>query len=148
MFYITLLTFLFYLVLIYLGNRIILRKYSNEAFLNKENMPLVYNVLALNFNLVAAVFLTHKWVMNYITFLNAESSETFTLIASTSLVIIANGVLILFSYVLVGAVGGMMKRADLDFLKPVLWITINLCLLHLAVNAYEAYINSNTFSIY
>lgn len=148
MFYITILTFLFYLVLIYFGNRIILKKYSNEAFLNKENMPLVYNVLALNFNLVTAVFLTHKWVMNYITFLNAESSETFTLIASTSLVIVANGILILISYLFAEGIGGMMKRADLDFLKPVLWITINLCLLHLSVNAYEAFINSNTFSIY
>ncbi|PHR96641.1 MAG: hypothetical protein COA80_08555 [Leeuwenhoekiella sp.] len=148
MFYITILTFLFYLALIYLGNRIILRKYGNEAFLNKENMQLVYNVLALNFNLVAAIFLTHKWVMNYITFLNAESSETFTLIASTSLVIVTNGILILISYLFAEVIGGMMKRTDLDFLKPVLWITINLCLLHLAVNVYEAYINSNTFSIY
>ncbi len=148
MFYISILTFVFYLVLIYIGNRIILKKYSNEAFLNKENMPLVYTILALNFNLVTAVFLTHKWVMNYITFLIAENSDTFIMIASTSLVIVANGVVIVISYLFAEVMGGMMKRTDLDFLKPVFWITINLCLLHLTINAYEVFINSNTFSIY
>ena len=148
MFYISILTFVFYLVLIYIGNRIILKKYSNEAFLNKENMPLVYTILALNFNLVTAVFLTHKWVMNYITFLIAENSDMFTMIASTSLVIVANGVVIVISYLFAEVLGGMMKRTDLDFLKPVFWITINLCLLHLTINAYEVFINSNTFSIY
>lgn len=148
MFYISILTFVFYLVLIYIGNRIILKKYSNEAFLNKENMPLFYTILALNFNLVTAVFLTHKWVMNYITFLIAENSDMFTMIASTSLVIVANGVVIVISYLFAEVLGGMMKRTDLDFLKPVFWITINLCLLHLTINAYEVFINSNTFSIY
>ncbi|WP_442845300.1 hypothetical protein [Leeuwenhoekiella sp. H156] len=111
-------------------------------------MPLVYTILALNFNLVTAVFLTHKWVMNYITFLIAENSDTFIMIASTSLVIVANGVVIVISYLFAEVMGGMMKRTDLDFLKPVFWITINLCLLHLTINAYEVFINSNTFSIY
>lgn len=145
----TLITLFYYLLFIFAANKIVLRKYKPKT---KEAGPAefitIYFVLAVNINIICALFLTQDAIMNYMTFLINDDFGFFNVFASGTIILFANAILLFISNILGSLLSNILKFKDLHFMQPILWITVNLILLKLTILYYEAFINTQSVTIF
>jgi hypothetical protein len=147
--YTTLVTLLYYLALIFAANKIVIKKFkltNSEA--DTIGTLSIQMLLAVNINIICLLFLTHEAVMNYMTYLIGDDSSFFKVISSGSVFILVYTVLLILSYVISNFLRGLIGKNSPTFLRPLLWITINLILIKLTQLYYEAYISTQSFAIF
>lgn len=146
---ITLIALFYYLVFIFAANKIVLRKFRMKSLEEDRNQRLsTYFILALNINVICALFLTQDSVMNYMTYLIKDDFRFFNVFTAGSVIIITNAVLIFISYILGSLLTNIIGIKEAFYMHPILWITVNLILLKLTILYYEAYIITQSVTIF
>ena len=145
----TLIALFYYLVLIFFANKIILRKFKPRPQLEEKNdINTIYYILAVNLNIICALFLTQDPIMNYMTFLIKDDFGFFNVLAVGSIILLSNAAAIFISYILASFLSNILKFKDFLFIQPILWFTVNLILLKLTILYYEAYITTQSVTIF
>ena len=145
----TLIALFYYLVFIFAANKIVLRKFKPKPPLErKDDLNTIYYVLAVNLNIICGLFLTQDPIMNYMTFLIQDDFGFFNVLAAGSIILFSNAVALFISYLLGGALTNLLKFKDFRYMQPILWFTVNLILLKLTILYYEAYITTQSVTIF
>jgi hypothetical protein len=143
---IILIALFYYLAFFFLANKIALnRLYKNEELVEDYKK---YVVIALNFNIIAALFITQDSVMNYFTFMIKEDQSFLTLLSSGSIIILINSVLVLISFFLAKLLVKLITSQKLIYLSPVIWIAVHITLLKLTNLLYETIITTQSYTIF
>lgn len=143
---IILIALFYYLVFFFLANKIAL----NRLFKNEELVEdyIKYVIVALNLNIIAALFITQDSVMNYFTFMIKEDQSFLMLLSSGSIIILINSVLILVSFFLSKLLVKLISSQKNIYLFPVIWIAVNVTLLKLTNLLYETIITTQSYTIF
>lgn len=145
----TLIALFYYLIFIFIANRIVLRKFKPKPEREvKDDVRTIYYILAVNINIICALFLTQDPVMNYMTFLIKDDFGFFNVLASGSIILFSNAIALFISYILAEALSNLLKFKNFQFMQPILWLTVNLILLKLIILYYEAYITTQSVTIF
>lgn len=139
----------YYLIFIFAANKIVLRKFRPKPQQeDKDDLKTIYYILAVNINIICALFLTQDPIMNYMTFLIKDDFGFFNVLAAGSIILLSNAIVLFISYILAEALSNLLRFKDFRFILPILWFTINLILLKLTILYYEAYITTQSVTIF
>lgn len=143
---IILIALFYYLAFFFLANKIAL----NRLFKNEELVEdyIKYVIVALNLNIIAALFITQDSVMNYFTFMIKEDQSFLMLLSSGSIIILINSVLILVSFFLSKLLVKLISSQKIIYLFPVIWIAVHVTLLKLTNLLYETIITTQSYTIF
>ena len=143
---IILIALFYYLAFFFLANKIALnRLYKTEELVEDY---IKYVIIALNLNIVAALFITQDSVMNYFTFMIKEDQSFLILLSSGSIIILINSVLILVSFFLAKLLVKLISSQKIIYLLPVIWIAVHISLLKLTNLLYETIITTQSYTIF
>lgn len=137
----------YYLVLIYVANKIAVSRLANKEEDRELNYKMYY-LIALNFNIIIALFLTQDNIMTYFTFMIKDEGSFLTILTSGSVIILINAVVILMSLFLARLLVKLITSQELVYLLPIVWVTVSLLLLKLINLFYETYINTQSYTIF
>ena len=145
----TLIALFYYLVFIFVANKIVVRKFKPKSQKEIEhNQNTIYYILAVNVNIICGLFLTQDPIMNYMTFLITDDFGFFNVLAVGSIILLSNAAAIFISYILASFLSNVLKFKDVPYMQPILWFTVNLILLKLTILYYEAYITTQSVTIF
>lgn len=145
----TIIAFLYYIVFIFAANKIVLKKFKIKMLEeNKNEQTNIYFILAVNINIICSLFLTQEPVMNYMTYLINDDFGFLNILSAGSIILLINAVLLFISYLLGKFIASILRTNEFLFLQPILWVTINLILLKLTNLYYEAYITTQSVTIF
>ena len=146
---ITVISLFYYLVFVFAANKIVLRKFRTKPQEeNSKGIIATFSVLALNINIICALFLTQDPILNYMTYLVNDDFGFLNILSAGSIILMINAALLFISFLLGKFIASLIRTNDLFYMQPVLWITINLILLKLTNLYYEAYISTQSVTIF
>lgn len=143
--YILTATLFYYLVFIALVNKFAIRKWLEID--NDSSKTINYNLLALNLNIVILVFVSYDNLLNYFTFIAREDNSFLGILASGTIIIFFNSIVLLMSYLLSLFLKKIITTEKIIYLIPILWVTLNLILTKIINLYYETIISAQNFTI-
>ena len=136
----------YYLAFFFLANKIALNRLHKKDELEENYIK--YVVVALNVNIIAALFIIQDSVMNYFTFMIREDQSFITLLSSGSVIILINSVLVLVSFFIAKLLVKLITSQEIIYLLPVIWIAVHILLLKLTNLLYETIITTQSYTIF
>jgi hypothetical protein len=143
---IILIALFYYLAFFFLANKITLNRLQKKEEIVEDYIK--YVLLALNINIVAALFITQDSVMNYFTFMIREDHSFVTLLSSGSVIILFNSVLIIASFFLAKLLVQLITAQKIIYLLPLIWMAVHISLLKLTNLFYETIITTQSYTIF
>lgn len=144
----TLVALLYYLAILFAANRFILKKYKSKHGLPEGILPFTVQMLfAVNINIMCCLLLTHDSLMDYMTYLMGDDPGAIRYFSSGAVIFLINVVVLYLSFWLSRLLMGLLGSNTPIFVKPIIWVAINLVLIKLTSLYYEAYLGTNNFTI-